>query len=173
MGEQMKLVWWANPIAVWLCIIAGIAIGCGVGGGLIVLFWQNNPPIQVLTSYFVRPVIEEGDDIQLYVKVTNFKNRRCPGGVTREFIRETTLPDGKKLPEIFRQEAPAPIFDAIRTEYIITFPSSVTGLTLPPDKYSFRGETAYYCGWFAKSTYLSELNGAGDLTIVPKGTLPK
>lgn len=176
MAEKMRGIL-KQPVVLWACVIIGVLIGIAAGVGVVSLYMRNNPPVQVLTSYFVWPEVRQGDYIYLYVRVTGTTNRQCQGGVVREYIQDVVLPlrgadGGKRLvPVILRDDAAAPIYDINRHEYVVKFSSVIEGVPIPAGIYRFRGETSYFCGWFAKGSYLAERSPAGEtltLNILPK-----
>lgn len=176
MVEKMRGVL-KQPVILWACVILGILLGIGAGTGVVSVYMRNNPPVQVLTSYFIWPEIRQGDFIYLYVKVTGTTNRQCQGGVVREYIQDIVLPlhetsgGTRSVPVILRDDAAAPIYDINRHEYVVKFSSVIEGVPIPPGEYRFRGETSYFCGWFAKGSYLAEQSPAGDvltLNILPR-----
>lgn len=178
MSERMHYAWHTNRIAVGAFVVCGTMVGALLGLPAAMWMTERNPPIQVLDSHFVNPVIEEGQLIDLYVHVTSTTNRTCPGDITREYITEYTFSngaklltvDGKPMPRIIRDDGQTPIPNANQKEYVVSFSSVVKSIPIPPGKWKFRGQTSYYCGWFAKTSYIAEIE---YLTIVPKGTLTK
>lgn len=140
----------------------GIAVFMGAWYGLEFL---SGPPIELLDSKVLTPAVKQGEPVRLYVKVTSFVNRQCPGTITREWTRPSYA-DGNVVPEIYRDDAPAPMAHETRREYVINIPTIIRGEYIPPGEWSFQGETGYYCSWWAKTRFRTKPN---TITILARG----
>jgi hypothetical protein len=161
---------WKQPKQRLAAIVIGLMVAAGITGAYWAMKMIDTPPIVVLTSRVLNPIIEQGGVLRLYVELTSKENRECDGKVTREFSRLVDV-NGRMIPEIWRIAAPAPIVSDGVSSYVVNIPLTLVGdVKIPVGEYEFQGETSYFCGsLFGDSKrYRTTFK---NISIVPKGSL--
>lgn len=160
---------WVNDRgAFWASAFVGGIIAAAVAGA----YWTDrlfiSPPDDPLDAVVLNPVIEHGGVMRLLVTVHSTAKRDCQGDITREFWRKVQLDDGEWVSEKWRVSAPPPVAVEGETKYI-------TNVTLPQQLgegvWSFRGDTAYFCGGLVGGSKRYRSNLQNAITVVPKGSL--
>lgn len=152
MMERLKLVWHL-PRTLLAMIFIGICVGSLALGAMLTLVFYDTPPLVILSSRMLDPVVSVDGDIRFLVRATSHENRNCPGSITREYYRPVVV-DGKDLREKRRTDGPAPIIHDGETEYVVVSPLAPN---MMPGAWTFQGETSYYCGlWGGTKRYRTQ-----------------